>query len=616
MASAGPDRRVLPAVGKLLRLRVRLFVNGIRRSKGRARVGAIIVGLLLAAFAGFLLFLSWLILDFLRSPDLADVLSVDPEQIFATIPVLILTGLFIAVLLTSFGGLLQALYLTGDMDFLMAAPVPIRAVFIAKLVQAVAPVFALVSFFGLPILIGLGLSGGYNPLYYPLLLLAMVALSLAASGLASLLVMLVVRVMPPRRAAEIVAFFGAIIGISFSQIGNIANAMGGPDEGPSGAQVSGFLLLASTPWFPLNWAGRGLVELGEGRWLTGIPLVALTLGLALGAFWVAVRLAERWYYTGWAGMQVVARRAKPARGRRAATGAAAGVEGAAATVAAATGSGVTGSVGAPVTASAAAGRAPLLARWLPQPVWAMIWRDALVLRRDLRNLSQLVTPLVLGVIYTVLLFRGGRSTPGGIDADGLPDPVRLLLAYSNVGMSLFVGWMLLGRLAGTAFSREGRSYWLTKASPVGPGQQLAAKFIVAYVPAMLLAAAFNIVIAIVRGMAPGEFAYSLVASLLCLAGMTGILLAFGVLGANFTWDDPRRMAGGTMGCLGQILAMAYVPLAFGLFIGPVAISAWLRLPDVEGYAVGLVLGAALALTAAILPPLSVRDRVMRLDESA
>lgn len=580
----GPDRRVVPAVAKLLRLRVLLALSGFRRSRGRARVGAVILWLLLALVAAGLLFVSWLILGFLRSPDLGDALSVDPAQVIAAVPVLVLTGLFVAVGLTSFGGLLQALYLTGDMDFLMASPVPIRAVFIAKLVQAVAPVLGLVGLFGLPVLVGLGLSGGYNPLYYPLLLVMMVALSLAASGLASLLVMLVVRVVPPRRAAEIIAFVGAIVAVSFSQFGNVANALGG-GEGGTEPDLGGVAVTVSTPWLPLNWAGRGLVDLGEGRWLSGLALTALTLGLALLAFWAAVRTAERWYYTGWAGMQVVARKAKPTSPPKA--------------------------IGA-----AALGRPGLLARWLPRPVAALVWRDALLLRRDLRNLSQLVTPLILGVIYTILLFRGGRSSPGPGPGDDVAEPIRLLFAYSNVGMSLFVGWMLLTRLAGTSFSREGRSYWLLKASPVGSGQMLAAKFIVAYTPALLLAVAFNVVIAIVRGMSLAEVGYSLAASLLCLAGMTGILLAFGVLGANFTWDDPRRMTGGAMGCLGQIVAMAYVPIAYGLFIGPVAIAAWLQAPAVDGYLAGFVVGAALAVPATVGPLLWVRGRVARLDESA
>ena len=56
---------------------------------------------------------------------------------------MILSALFVGTLLTSFGVLLQAMYLAGDMDFLLASPVPIRAVFIAKLLQAVIPNFAI-----------------------------------------------------------------------------------------------------------------------------------------------------------------------------------------------------------------------------------------------------------------------------------------------------------------------------------------------------------------------------------------------------------------------------------------------------------------------------------------
>ncbi len=589
-AERAPDGRVLPAVRKLLRLRIRIALSGIRRATGRARIGTAIGALLLLALAVFLLAASWRLLDFLRSPGLAHDLGTDTAPVLASIPVLILTGLFFAILLTSFGGLLQGLYLTGDMDFLLATPVPIRAVFIAKVVQTVVPVLALISLFGLPVLVGLGLSGGYTPLYYPLLLLVMAVLTLAAAGLSSLLVMLVVRVMPPRRAAEILAFVGAIVAVGLSQAVNLSHALGGDGGSVSRSQISGMLLVASTPWLPLNWAGRGLVELGEGHWLPGLPLVALVIGAGCAAFWLAVLTAERWYYSGWAGMQAIGRTARSRRTRTPSAGASADTT------------------------------RPRLARLVSPPVWGLLWRDALTLRRDLRNLSQLVTPLIMGVAYTLLLFRGGSSpggpSPGGPAAGDLAEPLRLVLSYSGVGLSLFVGSMLLARLASTSFSREGRSYWLVKAAPVRTSQLLVAKFAVAYLPVLLLAAAFTVAIAIVREMSLAAFAYSLAASALCLAGMTGILLAFGVLSANFTWDDPRQMGGGAMGCVGQLVAMLYIPLAFGLFVGPIALASLLGLPLVEGHLVGLVLGSTAALWAAIVPLRRVRGRVARLDETA
>ena len=61
----------------------------------------------------------------------------DVGGMLASVPVLVVTMAFISLLVTRIGVLLQALYLAGDMDFLISAPVPVRAVFIAKMLQAI-----------------------------------------------------------------------------------------------------------------------------------------------------------------------------------------------------------------------------------------------------------------------------------------------------------------------------------------------------------------------------------------------------------------------------------------------------------------------------------------------
>jgi hypothetical protein len=69
------------------------------------------------------------------------------------------------------------------------------------------------------------------------------------------------------------------------------------------------------------------------------------------------------------------------------------------------------------------------------------------------------------------------------------------------------------------------------------------------------------------------------------------------------------MNAGGMGCLGQILTMLYIPVAFGLFILPLAITGFLRIPLGYGYLVGLVLGGTAALLCAYVPLWLVRRRV-------
>ena len=580
---------LLPAVWKLLALRLRINVNSFRHARLRTKILTIFGTVALLAFAGFIFWLSWLLLGFLRSPNLAKYITVDVSPFLDTVPVLIFTGMFFGALLTSFGVLLQALYLSGDMDFLLAAPVPIRAVFTTKLLQAVLPNLGLLALFGLPVLYGLGVSRGYNFLYYPLVPLMMIALALAGAGLSSLLVMLVVRVFPARRVAEVLGFVGATVSILCSQSGNLMNFSRGRTAISKDQISSLFDLLTriNNPWLPFSWAGRGLVELGSGHWLTGILLVVLTFGLTIAAFWFALATAERWYYTGWAGMQVVARKKRPARA-------------------------------ATASAVASAGRVSPLERLLPAPVFGLLRKDFIIMRRDLRSLSQLVTPIIFGVIFGASFFLRSGPASDSFTRGDMPlwaaSALHGLLAYGSVGLSMFVGWSLLNRLGGMAFSLEGKNYWMLKVSPVRVWDLLTAKFLMAYLPALVLGWLFLVPISIIQGLSPLGFLYSLVVTAMCLAGMAGMLVGFGAAGANLNWEDPRRMNAGKIGCLGMILTFICAPLNFGLFIAPVLLAAAFQLPELYGYLAGLVLGVGMSLACCFLPLWLARGKVERLGE--
>ncbi len=587
IASAARPQPLWPAVWKLLRLRVRLSINSFRHSKLRAKIFMVIGLLALAALAGFVFFLSWLMLGFLRSPEFHQYVGIDAGSILQAMPQLILTGLFFGTVFTSIGVLLQALYLAGDMDFLLASPVPMRAVFITKLIQAVLPNFGLFALFGLPVLYGLGASAGYAAPYYPLVLLVMAALTLAAAGLSALLVMAVVRVLSPRRAAEILGFIGAIAGVICSQIGNLSQTFG-RDEFSPGA-MGGALTLAmrlKTPWLPLNWAGQGLVDLGESHWLTGTALTVLTLALCSLVFGFALVTAERLYYGGWAGMQVVARTHKPARAAR---------------------------------------RSPRVdavgASWiqqrLPGPVRGMLSKDFILLGRDLRNLSQLISPLIIGVVLALSFLRtGGEPPPGRGEAPAwFMESFRALMGFGNIGVALFVGWIMLGRLAGMSFSREGKNFWMLKAAPVSPRQMLAAKFLGAFLPTLALGYLFLIGISVVQALPFGQLAFMVVVLTLCLASLCGVLTAFGTAGANFTWDDPRRMNAGGLGCLGQVVTVAMLPVGLSLFLFPLLVAPVLQLPQSYGYLAGLLLGIGGNLIGTLVPLRLVERIVQRLDEA-
>ena len=313
MTGAQPSPNLWHYVGKLLRLRWVIFISGFRRARLRGKIGSIILALLVVGGLAFAFWISWLLLGWLRSPQLSEFAG-DLSPILEVVPPVVVSMAFLGILITSFGVLLQALYLAGDMDFLLSHPVPIRAVFITKLLQAILPNFGLILLFGLPVLYGLGISSGYTLLYYPLVLVVLALLALAAAGLASLLVMAVVRIFPACRVAEVLGFLVAILTFTCSQSGQFANYAN--VSGDQATQALNQLGRLNVSWSPLTWAGRSLVYIGEGRWLIGFGLLLVTMGLTVGIFAVSLVMAERLYYTGWASVQVSTRSKKPARAPR------------------------------------------------------------------------------------------------------------------------------------------------------------------------------------------------------------------------------------------------------------------------------------------------------------
>jgi hypothetical protein len=556
-------------------MRLILIVGGFRRATWRGRAGYLLLVVLILVGMGFAFYLIWQLLKLIRSPEI-NLLLGDLGPITAALPGFVVTAAFVGLFLTSFGFLLQALYLAGDMDFLLSSPVPIRAVFLAKMLQAVLPNFAFVLLFGLPVLYGLGYVGAYRWLYYPLVLLVLVAVASAAAGLASLIVMLVVRVFPARRIAEVLGLVVGVSSIICSQSGQLANF---GDLSPAQTTQS-FSALArfNSPLIPMYWSGQGLVAVGTGSWLTGIALVVATLLVCGGLFMVSLAAAEKLYYSGWAGMQGNLQRKKAPN---------------------------------KVRNRAASGRSHYWSfRVLPQAVQALLKKDLLVLRRDLRNLSQIITPLILGVVYTVMLVRGRAN---GTDASDAPiwfqDAINSLAVYANVGIAIFVAWMLLNRLGLVAFSQEGPSYWVLKSAPVSERRLLIGKYLLTALPAFILSGIFFVVISILRQTPTAAFLYGFLALSFCIAGASGVSLSFGVLGARFDWQDPRKMASGGAGCAGSIVVMGFLGVSFLLFAGPTLIAASIGWEPWLAQAVGLLLGGLFCLLAAAFPILTLSKRV-------
>ena len=310
----------------------------------------------------------------------------------------------------------------------------------------------------------------------------------------------------------------------------------------------------------------------------------LSLGLAGLVFVGTLNIAERLYYSGWARVQVSSHKKRTIR---------------------------TAHSPVPTSQFAVATRS-----FIPPVIGAIIHKDSLVLRRDLRNLSQLVTPLILGVIYAVSLVRAGGNVPTdrGDTPTFILTTLRSGLSYGDLFISLFIGWTLLSRLAGMGFSHEGKSYWILKSAPISSIQLIISKFIVAYIPSLVLGWLFIVIIGLVRATSLTTVIFNLLVVALSIAGVDGINLTFGVVGANFDWDDPRHMVSGLNGCFGAMASVGFLFVGLALFLAPTIGLPLLGVPELAGQITGLVIGGVFCLACAIFPLRFVLARVATLGE--
>lgn len=560
-------------VWKLLQVQWRVLINRIRRARGRKLLGYVIGAIVVLGLAVGAFWLSRTVLALLQTAEAEEVLG---HLALEGLPGLMLTAAFLATLMISFQVLLQALYLAGDMDFLLATPVPARAVFITKLLQAAQPNLLLFSLLMLPLLWGLGSAYGYPALYYPLAPILLILHMLGAVSLSALLVMAVARILPPRRVFEVLSFLGATLGLLCSQWYNISRAIGAQEaDGVENlSRAAGAMSQISSPWSPLAWPGLGLSAVAQRNWLAALGFVTLSLGTATGLILLSLRVAQRLYYSGWARVRSAPAR-KPKREEKRAR------------------------------AQAGTRRLPLL----PTAVSAILQKDFRLLRRDLRNLSQVITPLIVSLIYAFLMLSG---RPGdGTEATAF---VERYAHYFSILLAAFASWGLISRLAMMSFSQEGKQYWILKAAPVTPGQLVMSKWLVAFLPSAAIGWLLLITLDAIQRVALGEIVFGLAVTTLMFAGNTGIHLAFGITGAKLDWTDPRQMVSGGAGCLASLLGFVAQGLSLALFLGPPVVLQMIGLPTIVGQLVGLIAGGAFAAVLAVLPPRLVLERVRRIGE--
>jgi len=464
-------------------------------------------------------------------------------QMLAAIPAAVFLVVGVTLLFMTFGSLLAALYLGGDMPRLLTAPIPVRAVFVAKLLESAAVPVALALALGLPVLAGYAAGRGFGPAAVAMAALLLVTVPLGLLGLSALLTLALVRVLPAQRVNELLKVTGTLLGVS---VWLASQSLGMVDD--DAASPLGILVASrwSHALVPARWLVRAVDAAGAGDWTAMGLWGAASITPALLLLGAGILVAERLYLSGWARGDARGRRT-PRRTRRFAAD-------------------------------------PL--RLLFSPAVAAIARkDWRVIRRDARGFARLVFPIVVAAFWAWqgLEARDEPEMAGAGPWFHAMAPAIALFALGGLAM----------QFSQEGLSRDRRSARLVLAAPVSPIEIALGKGLAAFAPTVVLGWLLVGLFGLAAGTPPFQVLANAGIVAFGLLGQTAIGLAVGAAAPRFDWTDPRKIVGTTRGCLGGLLLLAFNAVLFGVGLGPLVAASYLALPGWVPW-LGVLLAAAVA----------------------
>jgi ABC-2 type transport system permease protein len=376
--------------------------------------------------------------------------------------------------------LITTLTYSGDLKLLLLSPISPRLIMGMKIFSASLG-FAPILLVLLPGVVAAGHALHLDLAYDITAVVMVLLLPLAPVSLAMLLILAVLRWLPPARARAIATLLGTLLGAAFF-IGTQLLA-----ERPGGGARRSTSIPNLPAWLPTTWPGRALADAGLGRSLAASAYLLGTLLFIGLLFGVATDMSARLFSSGSATFQEVQRRKRGAKPRR-------------------------------------RSRKQTIRLDVPTPTWWPLFsKEWRVLRRDSRQISLLLYPFLLTAYYGYRAVSVGR--PHG---DDLVNAV--LLNASFYALLTFVTILLTGSLAPSSFNREGRSLYLLALAPLSLRDLLVAKWAVATLPVLCICEVLLGVVSVFLQIPPVQAVVAAAA----LAMLVGALAGAAII-TNLAW---------------------------------------------------------------------------------
>ena len=425
------------------------------------------------------------------------------------------TTLSVLMLVIGFPTVIATFFVGRDLLQLVLAPVRPIEIFAARLLLAMSANL-LISLILLMATLGVGVGSHAPAIYFVLAVILIFLQVLLATAVQVILMSVVLRWVPARRARDVAAAVAGLAGAGFYLAWNLSLRQSfSPRSRPDLSNLTSFV--DRIEWVPSAWPGHALSAVIAGN--AGAAGIWLVFSVALAALVLAAAeiLYERTLLTGlgvFGGPQAVWRRgpAKPAA-----------VDGAG-------------------------------SRGVGSPVRAIALKDWLGYRRDIRRLSRLLPAFIFPLGYAVSFIRPGRSISG---------------FWTDVFLVGFISMFMSSALATPSIPSERRGFQLLRMAPLTMWHVIRAKVILTLPPVLALTLVFGVVVAILSGSGVAQLAGLAVLVVWLGLGFVSIGVSAGGIDPRFDAADDRRAVGllGTLAGLGGSFGFGLLSVgAFALFV--------------------------------------------------
>lgn len=418
----------------------------------------------------------------------------------------------------------------SDLRLLLLTPLSPRLIMIEKFLYVNAQLSALILLVGLPILLGVGFSLSLGPGYAAVAVVALLFMPVAPVAVSQIVLVAVLRWLPPRWARTITVVMGSLMAVAF-YIGTQLLANKG--SGHQSADLRSLLAQSSHAWWqslPTTWPGNALAATAQTHAANAAGYLAgeIVLGVVLAG--TAVVLTAYLFATGWATYQEVGgRRKTSAAGTRSA------VPRSAAPLASI-------NVSAGIAAPTGATNGIVLATiW--RPLWRKEWRS---LKRDPQLWARMVYPLA------IVLFGLYRA----FNPSGASHSASIITFFTTLGLCVYL--LGVGFMALRVVNREGRALNILALAPIAPRDVVLVKWAFCALPPLAIVEAVMVAGVVLLKLALLKALLCFVTVAFLVIALNGMLLVLSLIWPRLDWSAPNRQVSGPAQFAGAFGGLALV----------------------------------------------------------